>query len=186
MITLPCNEHSPLQTWDCKKETLYGIKDQPLHLNNSNREEKNIMLFRGPSVWGRWQIYGSQDDLCSYGYQVSSNELWIGLNDQNIQNLFEWSDRKHVSFTRWIVGEPSHINSRMEDCVLMKGKEGKWADEACEAAHGYICKKKASIKPEGSTHMISPGSRQSPPPPSPGLTCALRASRTGRTPFGGG
>ncbi|XP_057205100.1 macrophage mannose receptor 1-like isoform X7 [Triplophysa rosa] len=413
IILLPCTEHSPLQTWECKNETLFGLKDQALHLNYGNYQEPNMMLFNGSGGWSRWQIYGSEDDLCSHGYQeiytlggnsfgkpcqfpfkfndkwytecivegrsdgrlwcstetdydtdkkwgfcptksivgwdsdpvsgvlyqrntqsvltwhqartscrqqdadllsiselheqsyiagltdhmgsvlwiglnsldfesgwqwsngnpfrylnwapghpslepglncaalnaakaskweslscskklgyicrkgnsteitpstgkdqpnfcpaawvpyaghcyylqrsqkmwsdalaachkegsdlasihnieehsfiisqsgyLSSDELWIGLNDQKIQNLFEWSDRKHVTFTRWIVGEPSHITNRVEDCVLMKGEEGKWADEACETAHGYICKKKASIKPEGSTHMISPG-----------------------------
>ncbi|XP_065117892.1 macrophage mannose receptor 1-like isoform X3 [Paramisgurnus dabryanus] len=90
------------------------------------------------------------------GY-MSTDELWIGLNDQRIQNLFEWSDRSHVTFTKWFVGEPSHITNRMEDCVLIRGQEGKWSDHLCERAHGYICKKKASIKPEGSPEVISPG-----------------------------
>nr|XP_055073387.1 macrophage mannose receptor 1-like [Misgurnus anguillicaudatus] len=90
------------------------------------------------------------------GY-MSTDELWIGLNDQRIQNLFEWSDSSHVTFTKWFVGEPSHITNRMEDCVLITGQEGKWSDHLCERAHGYICKKKASIKPEGSPEVISPG-----------------------------
>nr|XP_055053563.1 macrophage mannose receptor 1-like [Misgurnus anguillicaudatus] len=90
------------------------------------------------------------------GY-MSTDELWIGLNDQRIQNLFEWSDRSHVTFTKWFVGEPSHITNRMEDCVLIRGQEGKWSDHLCESAHGFICKKKASIKPEGSPEVISPG-----------------------------
>ncbi|XP_065117913.1 macrophage mannose receptor 1-like [Paramisgurnus dabryanus] len=90
------------------------------------------------------------------GY-MSTDELWIGLNDQRIQNLFEWSDRSHVTITKWFVGEPSHITNRMEDCVLITGQEGKWSDHLCESAHGYICKKKASIKPEGPPEVISPG-----------------------------
>ncbi|XP_073715683.1 macrophage mannose receptor 1 [Misgurnus anguillicaudatus] len=90
------------------------------------------------------------------GY-MPTDELWIGLNDQRTPNLFEWSDRSHVTFTKWFVGEPSHITNLMENCVLIKGKEGKWSDHLCESAHGYICKKKASIKPEGSPEVISPG-----------------------------
>nr|XP_055052604.1 macrophage mannose receptor 1-like [Misgurnus anguillicaudatus] len=90
------------------------------------------------------------------GY-MSTDELWIGLNDQRIQNLFEWSDRSHVTFTKWFVGEPSHITNRMEDCVLIRGQEGKWSDHLCESVHGFICKKKASIKPEVSPEVISPG-----------------------------
>ncbi|XP_055073374.2 macrophage mannose receptor 1 [Misgurnus anguillicaudatus] len=413
VILLPCKELSPLQTWECKNETLFGLKGQPLHLNYGNRGEQNMMLYKGNGTWSRWQIYGTKDDLCSRGYQeiftlhgnsfgkpcqfpfkfndkwyaecttdgrsdgkpwcstetdyntdkkwgfcptkrvsgwdsdpvtgvlyqrntqsaltwhqarascqqqdadllsiselheqsyisgltdllgsalwiglnsldfesgwqwsngnpfrylnwapgnpslepglncaalnagkaskweslacskklgyicrkenstditpstgkdqpsfcpvpwvpyaghcynlqrikktwsdalaechkegsdlasihnieehsfiisqtgyMSTDELWIGLNDQRIQNLFEWSDRSHVTFTKWFVGEPSHITNRMEDCVLIKGKEGKWSDHLCESAHGYICKKKASIKPEGSPEVISPG-----------------------------
>uniref|UniRef100_A0A671K2K7 C-type lectin domain-containing protein n=1 Tax=Sinocyclocheilus anshuiensis TaxID=1608454 RepID=A0A671K2K7_9TELE len=63
----------------------------------------------------------SQSGVCS---AVPTDELWIGLNDQRIQNLFEWSDRTHVTFTKWLAGEPSHIINRMEDCVLIKGKVG--------------------------------------------------------------
>ncbi|KAI7814550.1 putative macrophage mannose receptor 1, partial [Triplophysa rosa] len=69
IILLPCTEHSPLQTWECKNETLFGLKDQALHLNYGNRQEPNMMLFSGSGGWSHWQIYGSQDDLCSHGYQ---------------------------------------------------------------------------------------------------------------------
>ncbi|RXN15477.1 macrophage mannose receptor 1 [Labeo rohita] len=90
------------------------------------------------------------------GY-LPTDELWIGLNDQRIQNLFEWSDRTHVTFTKWLAGEPSHVINRMEDCVLIKGKEGTWADHMCETERGYICKKKSSSKPEGNPELVSPG-----------------------------
>lgn len=62
-------------------------------------------------------------DVCSV---VPTDELWIGLNDQRTQNLFEWSDRTHVTFAKWIAGEPSHVINRMEDCVLIKGKVGRF------------------------------------------------------------
>ncbi|XP_050971124.1 macrophage mannose receptor 1 [Labeo rohita] len=413
ILLLPCNELSPLQTWECKNETLFGLKGQPLHLNYGNRNEPNMMLYKGTGSWSRWQIYGSKEDLCSRGYQaiysiggnsfgkpcqfpfkfgdkwyaecivegrsdgqlwcatetdynterkwgfcptktgsgwdsdpvtgvlyqrnmqsaltwhqarkscqqqdadllsiselheqayisgltnvfgttlwiglnsldfesgwqwsngnpfrylnwapghpslepglncgalnagkaskwesiacskklgyicrkgnstdntpppgkdqpnfcpvawvpyaghcyylqrtkmmwsnalaachkegadlasihnieehsfiisqsgyLPTDELWIGLNDQRIQNLFEWSDRTHVTFTKWLAGEPSHVINRMEDCVLIKGKEGTWADHMCETERGYICKKKSSSKPEGNPELVSPG-----------------------------
>ncbi|XP_051524380.1 macrophage mannose receptor 1-like isoform X1 [Myxocyprinus asiaticus] len=413
ILLLPCDEQSPLQTWECKNETLFGLKGQDLHLNYGNRKEPNMMLYKGSGLWSRWQIYGTKEDLCSRGYQeiytiggnsfgkpcqfpfkfgekwhaecilegrsdghlwcatetdyntekkwgfcptksgsgwdtdpvtgvlyqrntqsvltwhqartscqqqnadllsiaevheqtyisgltnilgsslwtglnsldfesgwqwsngnpfrylnwapghpslepglncaalnagkaskwesmacskklgyicrrgnstdvtppagkdqpsfcpaawvpyaghcyylqrtkkmwsaalvachkeggdlvsihnieehsfiisqsgyLPTDELWIGLNDQKIQNLFEWTDRSHVTFTKWIVGEPSHATNRMEDCVLIKGKEGKWADYTCEAELGYICKKKASSRPNGAPEVISPG-----------------------------
>ncbi|MBN3307386.1 MRC1 protein, partial [Amia calva] len=94
--------------------------------------------------------------ISQLGY-MSSDELWIGLNDQKMSMLFEWSDRSHVTFTKWKTGEPSHAISLQEDCVLMKGEEGKWADHVCEKPYGYICKKKASTHPQGSPEVVSPG-----------------------------
>ncbi|XP_031428801.1 macrophage mannose receptor 1 [Clupea harengus] len=79
------------------------------------------------------------------GY-VESDELWIGLSDRSTQNLFEWSDRSHVTFTKWRAGEPSHYTNLLEDCVLMGGKEGRWSDYMCEKEFGFICKKKASTQ----------------------------------------
>ncbi|ROL48296.1 Macrophage mannose receptor 1 [Anabarilius grahami] len=413
ILLLPCNELSPLQIWECKNETLFGLKGQPLHLNYGNRNEQSMMLYKGTGTWSRWQIYGTKEDLCSRGYQeiyslggnsfgkpclfpfkfgdkwyaecivegradgllwcstetdydtdkkwgfcptksgsgwdsdpvtgvlyqrntqsvltwyqartscqqqgadllsiselheqsyisgltnifgstlwiglnslefdsgwqwinghafrylnwapghpslepglncaalnagkaskwesmacskklgyicrkgnstentpppgkdqpnfcpaawvpyaghcyylqrikktwsdalaachrdgadlasvhnieehsfiitqtgyLPTDELWIGLNDQRTQNLFEWSDRTHVTFTKWTAGEPSHVINRMEDCVLIKGKEGRWADHACETERGYICKKKSSSKPDGAAESASLG-----------------------------
>ncbi|XP_015232976.1 PREDICTED: macrophage mannose receptor 1 [Cyprinodon variegatus] len=91
------------------------------------------------------------------GY-LQTDVLWIGLNDQRNQMLFEWSDHTHVTFTNWQSGEPSHSTNHQEDCVLIRGKDGKWADHICEKTYGYICKKKASTKPLAGTHEeVNPG-----------------------------
>uniref|UniRef100_A0A667Y143 Mannose receptor C-type 1 n=1 Tax=Myripristis murdjan TaxID=586833 RepID=A0A667Y143_9TELE len=88
-----------------------------------------------------------QSFIISQSGYLATDELWIGLNDQRNQMLFEWADRTHVTFTRWQTGEPSHATNHQEDCVLIRGKDGKWADHMCEKAYGYICKKKASTTP---------------------------------------
>ncbi|XP_056155303.1 macrophage mannose receptor 1 [Lampris incognitus] len=91
------------------------------------------------------------------GY-LSTDELWIGFNDQRNQMLFEWTDHTHVTYTQWQTGEPSHATVLQEDCVLMRGKDGKWADYMCERQFGYICKKKASNKPaHGIQEDVNPG-----------------------------
>ncbi|KAM3593597.1 uncharacterized protein V6R79_016732 [Siganus canaliculatus] len=90
-----------------------------------------------------------QSFIISQSGFVSTDVLWIGLNDQRSQMLFEWSDRSPVTFTQWQTGEPSHTTNLQEDCVLISGKDGRWADHMCEKTFGYICKKKASIRPSG-------------------------------------
>ncbi|KAM9332480.1 macrophage mannose receptor 1-like isoform 2-T2 [Pholidichthys leucotaenia] len=92
---------------------------------------------------------------CGY---LPTDVLWIGLNDQRNQMLFEWSDQSYVTFTQWESGEPSHLINAQEDCVVIRGKYGKWSDHLCEGIYGYICKKKASTKPSEGTHMeVNPG-----------------------------
>uniref|UniRef100_A0A4W6CGU1 Mannose receptor C-type 1 n=1 Tax=Lates calcarifer TaxID=8187 RepID=A0A4W6CGU1_LATCA len=88
-----------------------------------------------------------QSFIISQSGYLPTDVLWIGLNDQRNQMLFEWSDHSHVTFTQWQTDEPSHATNLQEDCVLIRGKDGKWADHMCEKTYGYICKKKASIKP---------------------------------------
>ncbi|XP_053915277.1 macrophage mannose receptor 1 isoform X1 [Cuculus canorus] len=75
------------------------------------------------------------------GYK-STDKLWIGLNDRRVQMYFEWSDGTPVTYTKWHLGEPSTTNNRPEDCVLIKGPDGYWADHVCEKKVGYICKRK--------------------------------------------
>nr|XP_057915903.1 macrophage mannose receptor 1 [Doryrhamphus excisus] len=95
--------------------------------------------------------------IAQSGY-VAADVLWIGLNDEANQMLFEWSDRSQVTFTQWMTDEPSHATNHQEDCVLIRGKNGRWADHPCEKALGYICKMKASSKlAEGTHEETNPG-----------------------------
>uniref|UniRef100_A0A673W8U7 Mannose receptor C-type 1 n=1 Tax=Salmo trutta TaxID=8032 RepID=A0A673W8U7_SALTR len=99
-----------------------------------------------------------QSFIISQSGYTATDELWIGLNDQRNALLFEWTDRSHVTFSHWQTGEPSHGANLQEDCVLIRGKDGKWADNLCEKTYGYMCKKKASTKPvAGAPEEDSPG-----------------------------
>uniref|UniRef100_A0A8C1ZAP3 Mannose receptor, C type 1b n=1 Tax=Cyprinus carpio TaxID=7962 RepID=A0A8C1ZAP3_CYPCA len=95
--------------------------------------------------------------ITQLGY-LKTDELWIGFNDRKTQMLFEWSDQSSIPFASWEVSEPSHSAVYPEDCVLMRGEEGKWADDICESTYGFICKKKASSKASNNdTVVTSPG-----------------------------
>ncbi|XP_034026660.1 macrophage mannose receptor 1-like [Thalassophryne amazonica] len=99
-----------------------------------------------------------QSFIISQSGYLQTDVLWIGLNDQRNHMLFEWSDRSHVTFTLWQRGEPSHATNLQEDCVLIRGKFGQWADSMCEKMYGYICKKEASTTaPEGAQEEANPG-----------------------------
>ncbi len=69
IILLPCHDLSPVQTWECKDESLFGLKGHPLHLSYGHHNESNVMLFSGTGVWSRWLIYGTNEKLCSRKYQ---------------------------------------------------------------------------------------------------------------------
>ncbi|RXN05781.1 macrophage mannose receptor 1-like protein [Labeo rohita] len=95
--------------------------------------------------------------ITQLGY-LKTDELWIGFNDRKIQMLFEWSDQSSVPFASWEVREPSHSALHAEDCVLMRGEEGKWADDICEKKYGFVCKKPTSSKASNNdTAVTSPG-----------------------------
>ncbi|XP_049888756.1 macrophage mannose receptor 1-like [Epinephelus moara] len=85
--------------------------------------------------------------MSQLGY-TSTDELWIGLNDRKTEGLFEWIDHSTVSFTSWEFGKPA-VSTDLQDCVLIRGENGNWADRVCEEKHGYICMKKSASKPTG-------------------------------------
>uniref|UniRef100_A0A8B9BIN9 Macrophage mannose receptor 1 n=1 Tax=Anser brachyrhynchus TaxID=132585 RepID=A0A8B9BIN9_9AVES len=79
--------------------------------------------------------------LSQLGYEAT-DELWIGLNDLSTHMYFEWSDGTPVTYTKWLPGEPTHAINGQEDCVVMAGEDGYWADSPCDRNLRYICKRK--------------------------------------------
>ncbi|XP_072296915.1 macrophage mannose receptor 1b [Eucyclogobius newberryi] len=85
--------------------------------------------------------------LSQLGY-AATDELWIGLNDRRTEGFFEWVDQSAVTFSSWTYGEPS-VFEDSEDCALMTGENGNWADRSCEEKHGFICSKQSSTEQTG-------------------------------------
>lgn len=66
-----------------------------------------------------------------------TTHAWIGLNDQQKEGTFQWSDGSPIDFIYWNIGEPNNVAS--EDCVeLVKGTY--WNDILCSESFPYICK----------------------------------------------
>lgn len=47
--------------------------------------------------------------------------VWIGLNDRQVEGLFDWTDHSSVKFTYWEYGN-SEFKTIQEDCVLIRGE----------------------------------------------------------------
>lgn len=74
VVLFECDENSDLQHWQCKNDTLFGLKDQDLHLNWGNRKERNLMIYQGSGVWSRWRMFGTMGDLCSKGFEGKNSD----------------------------------------------------------------------------------------------------------------
>nr|XP_020447068.1 macrophage mannose receptor 1-like [Monopterus albus] len=91
--------------------------------------------------------------ISQLGY-ASTDELWIGMNDRKTEGLFDWSDHSTVSFTSWEYGKPA-VSTDAEDCVLMRGESGNWADRTCDEQHGFICMKQSETERTGDETVLA-------------------------------
>lgn len=48
-----------------------------------------------------------------------ASDVWIGLNDQQEQNFFEWINGEVTMYTNWNVNQPANTNSANENCVMI-------------------------------------------------------------------
>ncbi|NP_001410655.1 macrophage mannose receptor 1b precursor [Danio rerio] len=123
-------------------------------------EARDICLREGGDLLSILSTEEQSFAITQLGYS-KTDQLWIGFNDRKTQMLFEWSDQSSVPFASWEVGEPTHSAQHAEDCVLMRGEEGKWADDVCEKKYGFICKRKTSTKASNNdTVVTNPGCKK--------------------------
>lgn len=52
---------------------------------------------------------------------AAGDAVWIGLNDRQVEGLFDWTDHSTVRFTSWGYGNPQ-LKSDQEDCVFISGE----------------------------------------------------------------
>ena len=64
----------------------------------------------------------------------TNSSAWIGLNYNNTQGAWRWSDSSNASFYNWNNGEPN----RDGDCVEMRW-DGSWNDLRCHHKRPFIC-----------------------------------------------
>ena len=86
---------------------------------------------------------------------LGNDDYWIGLNDREVDNTFQWANKQCTStYRNWMEGEPNNAAGGVEgdpDCVRMCPSDaspgyvdgscqpGQWADYACPAENHYVC-----------------------------------------------
>ncbi|XP_074624200.1 uncharacterized protein LOC141882148 isoform X4 [Acropora palmata] len=84
----------------------------------------------------------SKQELDFISHHFSDNrhgQVWLGLNDRNIEAGYTWSDGSPVTFLNWYPGEPNDVNN-VENCAEMYPVDTRWNDMKCTDLNGYICK----------------------------------------------
>ncbi|XP_045209803.2 macrophage mannose receptor 1-like isoform X2 [Mercenaria mercenaria] len=106
-----------------------------------NENEQNFVFSQLPAMTGK------------------IDQLFIGLNDIDIQRKFQWTDGMAVTYTNWAVNEPNNWQNTAEDCVTIYKKDGTWNDQICEdPREGFICKTHKAILPRStSQHNMAAG-----------------------------
>ncbi|KAM5158318.1 macrophage mannose receptor 1-like [Mantella aurantiaca] len=76
--------------------------------------------------------------------------FWIGLENRDPDEGFQWSDGSPLVYQNWGYGEP-YNHRGLENCVILRVRLSmSWNDVHCEHPQDWICelKKGAELKPE--------------------------------------
>ena len=66
----------------------------------------------------------------------SSESIWLGLTDAEVESVFRWFDGSVITWVSWTPGQPD--GSIFANCVVRQ-QDGKWLDEDCESQFQFYC-----------------------------------------------
>jgi C-type mannose receptor len=69
---------------------------------------------------------------------TGGEDIWLGLDDLQLEGSFTWSSGQTVSYSNWNEGEPNNYGGS-EDCGMMRGEDFTWNDSGCSNSHKSIC-----------------------------------------------
>ncbi|XP_052219830.1 macrophage mannose receptor 1-like isoform X1 [Dreissena polymorpha] len=98
-----------------------------------------------------------QDGIYSYVQSQGGHDVWIGLNDMNIEEIFTWVSGDPVTNTNWQDGRFAAFGHNTEDCVILTDQEhnGTWDDRPCDEFHGFVCEYETGAHTSGATTTSS-------------------------------
>ncbi len=116
----------------------------------------NYLACSGPLIWQNardfCRAYGG--DLASIEYydekeyleEITSTTAWVGLNDMQIENRFEWSNGNPFAYKPWASNEPNDSGYN-QDCAYISGVNGALYDYSCTYARAFICEDGTHLDP---------------------------------------
>jgi len=103
-------------------------------------------------------------------YGQESEEIWIGLTDEQQESTWVWVDGSASTFTNWARGHGFYPSS--DDCVVMDNQRGMWQDRQCQdtEAKQFVCQYTPAAA--ATTMMPAPTTTTTPPPTAAPTTAA--------------
>ena len=71
----------------------------------------------------------------------TSNTLWIGGTDREVEGVWTWTDGSAWEFTYWGYHRPGRDNNR-QNCLQYDNYNQKWWDWKCHTTHRFLCSQK--------------------------------------------
>ena len=84
-------------------------------------------------------VTSEEQQLAVSHLAIGQGSVWIGLNDQENEVVFVWSDEEPLGYSNWNGEDPNGDGN----AVRLLGDQKLWADSPDDALLPYICAQKA-------------------------------------------
>jgi hypothetical protein len=111
------------------------------------------ILFTGQLIWGTARdacrgldppaelvTISSAEENALVGELAGGQVPWLGANDIDVEDAFEWVSGEFFGYENWDTDEPT-LGDDTSDCVLMDPADDRWQDRPCGQQHDRICER---------------------------------------------
>jgi hypothetical protein len=135
------------------RNSCYSLFDDPNGLLDFNTAETKCQSMNGAHLVSIVNPF----EYSFLKYYITQNgkedQYWIGfyatrVSDNNVSQLFKWTDNWPSYFTQWDDNEPLFAGEADQECVFQLKQNGTWRTGNCTANKGYICKKSINPLPQ--------------------------------------